>query len=207
MIWLEIAIMAGEITGLFFSTWKNGWWGQFIYYTECSNVVLLIAAAVHLSYLLRRKAVPPVVNRLRYIATCLTTVTFLVTVCVLIPWYGHPEFFLLEKNGLFQHLLCPILAVAGLPLLRPVRKKDCLLALLPTLVYGIVFYTLNYFRVILGPYPFLMVHDQPWYMSIIWFAVLAAAAYGTAAGLRLLCGRKIVGRSIRPTAEDFTNQR
>ena len=133
---------------------------------------------------------PVWVEKCRYYATCLTTVTFLVTVCILIPWYGHPEFFLLQSNCLFQHLLCPILAIASLPLLRKVRKQDCLIAVIPTLLYGIVFYTLNYLRVVDGPYPFLKVHDQPWYMSVLWFLVLLVVAYGVAVLLRKPCGRK-----------------
>ena len=85
---------------------------------------------------------------------------------ILIPWYGHAEWFLLETNGLFHHLLCPILAVACLPFLHPMRKKDALLAVIPTFIYRVILYTLNYFRKVDGPYPFLKIHDQPWYMSI-----------------------------------------
>ncbi len=194
MLYFDIAIIAGEIAGLVFSIQKHGFWHQFIYYTQWSNYLLFLITAVHLIYLLRErkmgKKMPAWVDRCRYYATCLTTVTFLVTVCILIPWYGHPEFFLLETNGLFQHLLCPILAIASLPLLRKVRKKDCLVALIPTVVYGIVMYTLNYLRVVDGPYPFLKVHDQPWYMSVVWFLVLLGLAYGVAVLLRKLCGKK-----------------
>lgn len=190
MLYLEASVVAGELAGLVFSVRKHGWWPQFVYYTQCSNYILLLAAAVHLYFLLRRKRVPAAVNLWRYIAACLTTVTFLVTACVLVPWYGHPEYFLLETNGLFQHLLCPLLAAAGLPFLHPVRKNDCLAALAPTIAYGVLFYALNFFRVYHGPYPFMWVHDQPWYMSAAWFAVLAAGAYGIAAALRKVCGRK-----------------
>ena len=188
-VYLEAAIIAGETAGLVFSVAKNGWLGQFIYYTQCSNLILLAAAAIHLICLLRRN-VPAWAERLRYVAACLTTVTFTVTICVLIPWYGYPEYFLLQSNGLFQHLLCPLLAVAGLPFLGKMRRQDCRWAVLPTLVYGIVFYGLNLLRVVTGPYPFLFVYDQPWYMSVVWFAVLFAAAYGIAAALRLLSGTK-----------------
>ena len=90
MLYLDIAIIAGEIAGLVFSIGKHGWWGQFVYYTQCSNYILMIVCAVHLVCLLRR-SVPAAVERLRYIAACLTSVTFLVTVCILIPWYGHPD--------------------------------------------------------------------------------------------------------------------
>ena len=189
MLYLDIAIIAGELAGLVFSIDKHGWWPQFVYYTQCSNYFLLLATAAHLVCRLRR-SVPMAVERLRYIAACLTTVTLTVTVCILIPTYGHPSYFLIETNGLFQHLLCPLLAIAGLPFLRPMRKKDAVLALIPTVVYGVILYTLNYFRIMDGPYPFMKVHAQPWYMSVFWFITLAAAAYGIAAGLRLLCGKK-----------------
>ena len=189
MLYLDIAIIVGEIAGMVFSTQKHGWWGQFIYYTQLSNLILLLATAVHLACLLRKK-MPDAVEKCRYYAACLTTVTFLVTVCILIPWYGHPEFFLLESNGLFQHLLCPLLAVAGLPLLKPVRKKDALIAVIPTAVYGVAWYALGLIGGAVSPYPFLQVNNQPWYMSVMWFAVIAAAAYGIAAVMGKLCGKK-----------------
>ena len=190
MVYLDTAIIAGELAGFVFSVRKNGLLGQFVYYTQCSNYILLVVSAVHLLCLLRRRPVPAAVNLWRYIAACLTTVTFLVTACVLIPWYGHPEYFLLQTNGLFQHLLCPVLAVAGLPFLRPVRKMDSLLAMIPTVIYGVLFYALNFFRIYDGPYPFMRVHQQPWHMSLLWFAVIAAVAYGTASALRRLCGKR-----------------
>ena len=192
MLYLDIAIIAGEIVGFVFSTWKHGWWRQFIYYTQWSNLLLLIVTVIHLYFLLRerRKTVPAWVDRCWYYATCLTTVTFLVTVCILIPWYGHPEFFLLQSNCLFQHLLCPIFAVVSLPFLRQMEKKDCKLAVTPTLLYGIVFYSLDLAGILTAPYPFMKVHEQPWYMSILWFLVLLVVAYGVAVLLRKLCGKK-----------------
>ena len=188
MLYFDIAIIAGEIAGLVFSIEKHGWWKQFRYYTQWSNYLLFLITIVHLICLLRNK-MPAWAERGHYYATCLTTVTFLVTVCILIPWYGHPEFFLLQTNGLFHHLLCPVLAVASLPFLRRMEKKDSKIALIPTLLYGIVMYTLNYLRVMDGPYPFLKVHEQAWYMSVLWFLVLLALSYGIAVVLRKLCGR------------------
>ena len=181
MLYLDIAIVAGETAGLVFSIGKHGWWGQFVYYTQWSNYLLLLTTAVHLFCLLRRKMpgadlhLPPSeayeVGKARMGAD------------------AHAAL-LAERNGLFHHLLCPILAVASLPFLTRIRKKDSALAMIPTVIYGIVLYTLNYFRMTDGPYPFLRVHEQPWYMSVVWFVALAAAAYGIATGLRRLCGRK-----------------
>jgi len=189
MICLDIAIIAGEISGFVFSVEKHGWWKQFIYYTQWSNLLLLIVTVIHLICLVR-KGMPEAVEKCRYYATCLTTVTFLVTVCILIPWYGHPDYFLLQSNCLFQHLLCPVLAIASLPFLRPMGKKDSLVAVVPTVIYGVVFYTLDFFEIMSAPYPFMQVREQPWYMSILWFLVLLAVAYGVAVLLRKLCGKK-----------------
>ena len=189
IICLDLAIIAGEIVGMVISIGKHGWLGQFAYYTQCSNYLLFIATAAHLFFLLRGR-MPAAVERGKYYATCLTSVTFLVTVFILIPWYGHPEFFLFRSNGLFHHLLCPIMAVAGLPFLSGVRRKDAPLAMIPTVIYGTVMYTLNFLRLYDGPYPFLKVHSQPWYMSILWFVVIAGVAYGVAVGLGRICEKK-----------------
>jgi len=62
MLYLDIAIIAGELAGLVFSIEKSGWWGQFVYYTQCSNYILLIAAVIHLVCLLRR-SVPAAAER------------------------------------------------------------------------------------------------------------------------------------------------
>lgn len=48
MLYLDIAIVAGETAGLVFSIGKHGWWGQFVYYTQWSNYLLLLTTAVHL---------------------------------------------------------------------------------------------------------------------------------------------------------------
>lgn len=206
MIFLDIAIVAGELVGVVLSVQKHGFWGQFVYYTQCSNYLLLFATAVHLYCLLRSRlnpgkagkggeiGVPKAVEQAKYYATCLTTVTILVTVFILVPWYGHPEFFLLQSNGLFHHLLCPILAVASLPLLGRMEKRDVLFAMIPTVVYGVVMYIMNFLRIYDGPYPFLRVHNQPWYMSVLWFLALAGLAFCIAFVLRKLCGKKTPSR-------------
>ena len=69
-------------------------------------------------------------------------------------------------------------------------RKNGLLAMIPTVIYGVLFYALNFFRIYDGPYPFMRVHQQPWHMSLLWFAVIAAVAYGTASALRSLCGKR-----------------
>ncbi len=74
--------------------------------------------------------------------------------------------------------------------MAPVEKRDSLLALIPTGLYALVMVPLNVFRVYDGPYPFLRVHNQPWYMSILWMAAIFLVAFGAAAALRKVCGKK-----------------
>jgi hypothetical protein len=54
----------------------------------------------------------------------------------------------------------------------------------------LVMVPLNYFRVVEGPYPFLKVHNQPWYMSILWFLAISLVAFGIAVLLRKICGKR-----------------
>ena len=192
MLYLDIAVIVGELAGLVLASFENGW-GQFVYYTQNSNYFLLAATLAHLYFLLKKKPVPKTVNRLKYIATCTTTVTFVVAVAVLLPMYKRPYITFLNGANLFQHTLCPILGVAALPLMDPVEKRDSILALIPTGLYALVMVPLNYFRVFDGPYPFLRVHNQPWYMSVLWLLAIFLVAFGIAVILRKVCGKAKAG--------------
>ncbi|HPF53799.1 MAG TPA: hypothetical protein PLM48_04040 [Clostridia bacterium] len=46
----------------------------------------------------------------------------------------------------------------------------------PTLLYAIVIIILNIAKLLVGPYPFLHIYEQPWYMSIVWIAVILGMA-------------------------------
>ena len=193
MLYLDIVIILGEIVGLVLATFENGW-GQFVFYTQNSNYFLLAATLAHFCCLLKKKPVPKAVNRLKYIASCTTTVTFVVAVTVLLPMYKRPYITFLNGANIFQHTLCPILGFASLPFMDPVEKRDCRLALIPTGLYALLFVPLNYFRVYDGPYPFLRVHSQPWYMSVLWLFAIGAVSFVIAVLLRKVCGKKARSR-------------
>ena len=192
MLYLDLAVVVGELVGLVLASIENGW-GQFIFYTKLSNYFLLAATMAHLYFLLKKQPVPKTVNRLKYIATCTTTLTFVVAVAVLLPMYKRPYITFLNGANLFQHTLCPILGVAALPLMDPVEKRDSILALIPTGLYALVMVPLNYFRVFDGPYPFLRVHNQSWYMSVLWLLAIFLVAFGIAVILRKVCSKVKVG--------------
>lgn len=188
MLYLDIAVVAGEVAGLVLATQENGW-GQFVFFTQLSNYFLLVVTLIHLYYLLKKEPVPRAVNRLKYIATCATTMTFVVAVAVLLPMYRRPYITFLNGANLFQHTLCPILGFATLPFMAPVTKRDSRLALIPTALYALVTVPLNYFRVLEGPYPFLKVRNQPWYMSILWLLAILLVSFIIAVLLRKICGK------------------
>ena len=142
MLYLDIAVIAGELAGLVLTSFENGW-GQFVFYTQNSNYFLLAATLAHLYFLLKKKPVPGTVNRLKYIATCTTTVTFAVAVAVLLPMYKRPYITFLNGANLFQHTLCPILGFATLLFMDPAGKRDSRLALIPTGIYALVMVPLN----------------------------------------------------------------
>ena len=89
---------------------------------------------------------------------------------------------------LYHHTICPLLAVASFLFIEKeeVTREDVRWSLVPTLLYGTVMIILNIVGVVVGPYPFLMVRYQPWYMSVIWVIVIVGGAGLLSMGLRKL---------------------
>ncbi|MBQ5758473.1 MAG: hypothetical protein IIV93_08175, partial [Clostridia bacterium] len=90
----------------------------FVYYTEDSNLLSLIASIVFaasagLALRNGKDSVPSSVRTLRYVATCCLTVTFLTVTFVFAPMIGKGGIrkMLLSGAMLFTHLLCPVAAV------------------------------------------------------------------------------------------------
>lgn len=172
----------------------------FVYYTEDSNLLSLIASivfAVSAGLALRngKDSVPASVRTLRYVATCCLTVTFLTVTFVFAPMIGKGGIRMMLLSGamLFTHLLCPVTAVLSFLLLEhcPVlMKKTARIALIPTVLYAIVAVLLNILRVWKGPYMFLLVYEQPVWASVLWGIVILGGAYLVGKGL-LSANRKI----------------
>ncbi len=120
--------------------------------------------------------------RLRFLATSMVMLTFLIVIFVLAPMFegltGYYIMFTRGANSMF-HLLCPLISFISFVFFecgRRISFKDCLIGLAPTLVYAIVTVILNYFYIIRGPYPFLYVHEQSLLASVLWlFAIILIA--------------------------------
>ena len=175
----------------------------FVYYTEDSNLLSLIASIVFaasagLALRNGKDSVPVSVRTLRYVATCCLTVTFLTVTFVFAPMIGKGGIRMMLLSGamLFTHLLCPVVAVLSFLLLehRPVlMKKTVWIALIPTVLYAAVAVLLNILRVWKGPYMFLLVYEQPVWASVLWGIMILSGAYFVGKGL--LSANRIIGRA------------
>lgn len=150
----------------------------FTFYTENSNVfaavVCLVVAAAQAVCLFTGRQLPRWVKTLKFIATCCLTMTFLTVVFVLAPYYreqGGVVFLLTESSMLYHHLLNPLCAFVSFVFLErePKLPARCIpLALVPTVLYGTAALWANVKRLIVGPYPFLMVYEQTPQQTVLW---------------------------------------
>ena len=170
-----LVMIAFEVLPILLSGWGVS---SLIYYTELSNLFALAAAltALVLFALAARKRIPAFpawAEALRFSAACCLTMTLLTVLFVLIPTLDVPPLSLFERHLLFLHLLAPLAAIAGLlfPFAK-LPKRAMLWGMAPTWLYGAVSTVLNIAGVLRGPYPFLLVYEQPVWMSVFWFAVL-----------------------------------
>lgn len=162
------------------------------YYTELSNLfsgfVALAMAYYAYQYYKNESKIPMRIRNLRFTTVCLTTITFLVAVFVLGRTFGY-SWILFHGQMLYTHTICPILSFILFVFFEkepPLKKEAILQTLLPTALYGMVVIPLNILKVMVGPYPFLRVYEQPWYVSILWFVGIGIFAYGLAKSIYYL---------------------
>lgn len=160
-------IIICELIGLFIGL--GGEW--YLYFTNLSNIFALIGTCFYL-YSLMTHQHQRFASLLKYMGVCVTTLTFLVVACILVPMQGIQMLYM--GNFLFFHLICPILLFISFVCIDSyqLNKHDYVLGILPTVIYATIVIILNILKIIEGPYPFLMVYDQPIYMSIIWVCVI-----------------------------------
>lgn len=166
-----LIIVILEARGLFLSI-GNRRWKVFAFYTQLSNIATAISAVLTLVF-----GETLFTILLRYLSSCMLAMTFFVTVCILVPMGGDPKMLLLSGNGLYHHLIIPIVSV-GSYLLIERHVQSSIAALVPTaltFLYGMVMLWVNYKDIFDGPYPFFRVKNQSTGATIIWMAALTAA--------------------------------
>ena len=133
----NILIIILEILGLRVSIGDRKW-RIFAYYTQISNLITIVSSIVYVF-----TGGPA---WLRYTSACMLTMTFAVTLFILVPFGGGFRRLMLSGNGLYHHTLCPVLSVISYILWEAVSSYA---------VSGVV----SYFLYIMGR-PFVSMDDS-----------------------------------------------
>ena len=162
---INIAVIILEIIGLRISISERKW-KIFAYYTQISNIITLVSSVL---FVVSQSSI--VTITLRYLSSCMLTMTFLITLFVLVPMGGGFRKLMLSGNGLYHHTLCPMLSVTS----YIIWEQHSSLWILPTVltfIYGIVMLIMNGKGLFDGPYPFFRVRNQSKLATVIWILVL-----------------------------------
>ena len=163
------------------------------YYTEDSNLLLLLSSIIILIHISKNKELPLWFKSFRYIAIVSTTLTLIIVLTVLSWTTDLGLYYLLfHESMLYHHTLCPVLANLSFVFVERYDNLHTIHGLYFTAVYGIIMIILNALKIVEGPYPFLLVHNQPIIHSIIWTALIFAITYAIALILKKINGKVII---------------
>ena len=163
------------------------------YYTEDSNLLLLLSSIIILIHISKNKELPLWFKSFRYIAIVSTTLTLIIVLTVLSWTTDFGLYYLLfHESMLYHHTLCPVLAILSFVFVERYDNLHTIHGLYFTAVYGIIMIILNALKIVEGPYPFLLVHNQPIIHSIIWTALIFAITYAIALILKKINGKVII---------------
>lgn len=184
---LHLVLVFLEIIGLVYSAEGSGA-ALFMYYTQDSNILSLIASWLFLVFALTDQRIPGWVHTLRYTATCCLTLTFGVVFFAFVPLTSIYQMFI-RGAALYHHLLCPILALiacVGFEHDPPLTNHTVWQPVILTLIYAFIAIILNGLGIWNGPYPFLKIGAHPLWISAAWFARLILSVFLIAVGLLAL---------------------
>ncbi|MBR0374186.1 MAG: hypothetical protein IJH91_06645 [Mogibacterium sp.] len=158
----------------------------FAYYTQISNLITAASSVLFLASaaVMPREAAGAAgqslqgfAASLRYLSTCMLIMTFLITLCVLVPMGGGFHRLMLSGNGLYHHTLCPVISVASYVLWEP-HAAAVWLPVVVTMGYGFTMLYMNWKQRFDGPYPFLRVHNQSRRATVLWMVALVLLIAG-----------------------------
>lgn len=182
---LNLAIFICEIIGIIIRFHTKGSLG-IEYYTMDSNLLTLVASAILIFYIVTHKRIPKWLSLLRYTATTMLSVTFLVVVLILAPMLEHGyAILLLTDQMLYNHLICPILSFISFVFFEehPFKLRDINWPIGVTILYAIILVALNLCHVVDGPYPFLQVYDHSVLVTLCWTILILGGTTGISYGL------------------------
>lgn len=182
---LNTVLVVMELFSIYMSSVNHGL-SMLRFYTEDSNIFALIICILYLVFLFRRiktgRMIPVWIIKAKYISVCCLFLTFMIVIIVLAPMTGAEGYalFMFAGSMLYHHTLCPLIAVISFIFAEGdgyVTLRDNLMALVPTVIYGITLVILNGKGIVKGPYPFLDVNSQTVLMTMGWILVIYGINY------------------------------
>ena len=151
------------------------------YYTQESNLIAIFVELLYLYFIIIEEKIPRWLELLKYVAVLSLMITFVVVIFILVPMFDfNYGLYMFTGSMFYYHTLCPILAFISFMFFEnfSYRKKDMIIAMSFTLLYAMVTLILNGVGKLVGPYPFLEIRKNAWYLSIMWFVVIIGGAFG-----------------------------
>lgn len=182
---MSISFLLNALVGCL-ELWANGYsfssmgLKAFEMYTIDSNLIAMFFSILYVVYHLLNKPIPKWVCYGKYLAVLHLTVTFLIVVTVLGPTMGGYQAMLFDGNMWVHHLTAPIVLFVSFIFFEKDVHLDFSykkLVLIPTCIYAGILIVLNLLRLVEGPYPFLKVYEQPWFMSVLWCVLILGGSY------------------------------
>ena len=162
-------------------SWAMGGTIMFTMYTELSNIfngaVCLLVGLCEMGCIFTGRELPLWLKRLKFISTSCLAMTFLTVVIILAPMYedGNGWYIMLFTGSmLYHHFLdrCWRFCRWCSSSVCPACRWGSLVALVPTILYGLYDLHGNITGTIDGPYPFMRVYDQTIQETLMWFAII-----------------------------------
>lgn len=164
--------------GLYFSIVDKN---AFLYYSDNAGMFALSASILYVIIVLAKKEPNFLCLALRYVSTACLVLTLVGTFYVATTTGENYLDSFIKGSHLFNNLLCPIVSFVSFTLFegdrRLNKKKTIWYALIPTAIYGIIMLVCNLTNTFAGPYPFMMINDNPVYVTVIVFVVTLVLNY------------------------------
>lgn len=154
--------------GLYFSIVDKN---AFLYYSDNAGMFALSSSIIYVIVVLTKKEPNFLSLALRYVSTTCLVLTLVGTFYVATTTGENYLDSFIKGSHLFNNLLCPIVSVVSFTMFegdrRLNKKKTIWYALIPTVIYGIIMLICNLTNTFTGPYPFMMINDNPVYIIVI----------------------------------------
>ena len=164
--------------GLYFSIVDKN---AFLYYSDNVGMFALSSSIIYVIIVLAKKEPNFLCLALRYVSTACLVLTLVGTFYVATTTGENYLDSFIKGSHLFNNLLCPIVSFVSFTMFegdrRLNKKKTIWYALIPTVIYAIIMLVCNVSNTFTGPYSFMMINDNPVYVTVIVFIVTIILNY------------------------------